>query len=330
MILLDGPRRHLAGYEDTPLAALFPVTGLDEEEQAGLGGWALTPGGADRPAFDLSGPRHGSNDAAWSELPRAHRLTRVIPLPGAEVLLEDVAGDRHLPAVVYRRFGSGQVLYQAFDETWRWRYKVEDLYHRRYWSQVAQWLMEAPYSVRNEAGSLDAGGVQYLPGRRAGLRARLLDEQGDLLTDVQPFAVIERDGQPFARVPLTRDDEGGGTLRSLSPPLEPGAYTVTLAGQDLPDAAYELRATFSVRPPPSRERTELSAEMQLLNEMSRVSGGTFVTEERIDRVVDELRPLSEGKVIETETLLWQSYWWFGLVILLLTLEWLLRKREGML
>gem|GEM_PF-2497436 len=33
---------------------------------------------------------------------------------------------------------------------------------------------------------------------------------------------------------------------------------------------------------------------------------------------------------ETRAVLWQSWWWFGAVILLLALEWALRKRAGMM
>jgi hypothetical protein len=40
--------------------------------------------------------------------------------------------------------------------------------------------------------------------------------------------------------------------------------------------------------------------------------------------------MSRGKVIESKTVLWQSPWWFWSVILLLTGEWVLRKRWGLL
>jgi hypothetical protein len=40
--------------------------------------------------------------------------------------------------------------------------------------------------------------------------------------------------------------------------------------------------------------------------------------------------LSTGQVIESDTVLWQSWWWFLPIVLLLTIEWILRKRFGML
>jgi hypothetical protein len=40
--------------------------------------------------------------------------------------------------------------------------------------------------------------------------------------------------------------------------------------------------------------------------------------------------MSQGRVVESDTALWHSYGWFSAVVLLLTVEWFLRKREGML
>jgi len=39
-----------------------------------------------------------------------------------------------------------------------------------------------------------------------------------------------------------------------------------------------------------------------------------------------LQALDRKQVITKETILWSSWWWFGAAIVLLTAEWLLRKR----
>jgi hypothetical protein len=53
-------------------------------------------------------------------------------------------------------------------------------------------------------------------------------------------------------------------------------------------------------------------------------------EENLNRLVDMLAPLSKGRVIESSTALGQSYWWFMPIIGLLTAEWILRKRAGLI
>jgi hypothetical protein len=64
--------------------------------------------------------------------------------------------------------------------------------------------------------------------------------------------------------------------------------------------------------------------------MAAISGGEYLREENINRLADLLAPLSEGRVVESDTVLWQSYWWFLPIIVLLTIEWIVRKRVGML
>jgi hypothetical protein len=39
---------------------------------------------------------------------------------------------------------------------------------------------------------------------------------------------------------------------------------------------------------------------------------------------------STGRVVETETELWQSGWWLALAMGLLGTEWLLRKKAGLI
>jgi hypothetical protein len=34
--------------------------------------------------------------------------------------------------------------------------------------------------------------------------------------------------------------------------------------------------------------------------------------------------------VESDTVLWQSYWWFVPIVLLLTIEWIIRERAGLL
>ena len=67
-----------------------------------------------------------------------------------------------------------------------------------------------------------------------------------------------------------------------------------------------------------------------MRQMSALTGGEYLREENIDRLVELLAPMSQGRVVESDTVLWQSYWWFVPIVLLLTIEWIIRKRVGML
>ena len=67
-----------------------------------------------------------------------------------------------------------------------------------------------------------------------------------------------------------------------------------------------------------------------LQEVAKLSGGTYLREEQIGRLNDLLKPISSGKLVTKEIALWQSYWWFFPIVLILGLELYLRKRAGML
>ena len=78
------------------------------------------------------------------------------------------------------------------------------------------------------------------------------------------------------------------------------------------------------------ELANLSCDEDLLKAMAAESGGTYFREEEAGRLASLLKPLSAGRVVVTQTRLAESYWWFVPVILLLTAEWVVRKRIGLI
>ncbi|MEZ5300225.1 MAG: hypothetical protein R3F11_06100 [Verrucomicrobiales bacterium] len=74
--------------------------------------------------------------------------------------------------------------------------------------------------------------------------------------------------------------------------------------------------------------TRLSLNRELLENVARASGGQFFPEEEIGGIQNLLDSIDKTRVIESQTNLWSSYWWFGAIIACLTAEWILRKRAG--
>jgi hypothetical protein len=65
----------------------------------------------------------------------------------------------------------------------------------------------------------------------------------------------------------------------------------------------------------------------LLEAMANTSGGRFMREEQAaTELPDLLKSIDRKQVTIQETILWSSWWWFGAVIVLISVEWLLRKR----
>ncbi len=329
IVFIDGPRQRLKEYEGTPLAALFPVEWKGAGFREANLKLALTERGASLAPFALS-PEKSQNLEVWGNLRPIHWIADSAALPGAETLVEALAGGKKWPAVVVRPFGAGKVLYQGFDDSWRWRYEVADQYHVRYWNQVANWMAELPFAVRDKLISLDAGAMTYRPGDSADLRVRLRDGQGRPVTNAAVDAVLLREGRRVATIRLTPDDNAGGLFRGRTAALEPGDYEVAVESAAIAERDAKARTSFKVEPLETGELTQLSLNEELLRQMAAVTGGEYLREENVDRLVELLAPISQGRVIESDTVLWQSYWWFVPIVLLLTAEWIIRKRVGML
>ena len=79
----------------------------------------------------------------------------------------------------------------------------------------------------------------------------------------------------------------------------------------------------------SGERVHLNADEELMAQLAKAADGAYLREEHARRVLERLAPLSRGRVEESDTALWQSWWWFIPLVGLLTAEWILRKRAGL-
>ena len=332
VIFVDGQRELLRGYAKTALGPLFPVEWSGAPPKEPPAALQLTERGAAFAPLRLAADTT-ANAALWHALPPPHWLATTRALPGAETLVEALVGAQKLPAIVRRQFGAGQVLYLAFDEAWRWRFQVADKYHEPFWHQVANALMEPPYAVLDKQAALDVGAANYREGDTARIRARLRDVLGRAITQGHPQALLFRDGQKVAAIPLSADESNGGIFRGKTPPLTPGRYELRLDPQGLISAANELSEEFYVQSrggDASRELDELNCNEDLLQQLARASNGAYVREENAAQLLEKLEPLSKGRIEESETVLWQSWWWFGAVVGLLSLEWLLRKRVGLI
>ena len=329
MIFIDGQRRLLLQLAESSLGSLLPVEWVAETIASKPVALQLTDKGARESALNLA-VDETQNRRFWNELPAPHSLVAVEALPGAETLVEVHVDGRQRPMMVTRAFGAGRVLYLASDETWRWRYKVADIWHQRIWNQLAKYVMPRPFSVSDEFVSLDTGSVRYDFGASVDVRARLLGLDGKPAINATADALVWKDGRIVSTVSLNADADVPGIYRGRIAALPEGEYEVSLRAAGYSDAALKARSQFVVLPPESGEMTQTAANESLLKQMATDTGGAFLREEEMSSLSELLKPLSSGRVVESETLISQSYWWFSAIILLLTIEWVLRKRAGLL
>ena len=196
------------------------------------------------------------------------------------------------------------------------------------------WIAAQPFAVQTAGVSLDTGGFVFKEGSTVELRVFIDPKHEPAPT--RSFGasalsgVLWRNGNRIASIPLTSDDSRDGIFLGKSASLEHGQYEFTVEGGSLKDGANQARAQFEVLSEAPNELTEISQNESLLRQIAGESGGQYLPEESIRTLKDLLAPWKDGQSREVEIPIWNGFPWFSLLILLLGLEWWLRKRVGLI
>jgi len=332
MIFLAGRRGNLREYVDTPLEVLLPVKWTNAAPMR-PDSLTLTETGQMVEHLRLVSDSQ-ANLETWQELQPPKWLDPITPAVDTdEVLAEAVQGDKRQPMIVRRRIGAGRAWYIAADESWRWRYDVGNEYMDRFWNQVINRVMEPPYAVKDKYVSLDVDKIMIAPGEMAQVRARLRDENGRAMVDADAQVhLYDEAGQIVASAPLETDGDGGGRyFAEVQGPEQGGVYNVGVSVDGLSDSQVKARTRIAVRPSVEKagEMAELTADEPLLQKMAAESTGQYLREEAVRELPSLLSNLSKTEMRTSNYSLWDNWTWFAPVVLLLTAEWILRRKWGL-
>lgn len=337
LVCIAGSRHMPVAYCDTPLAPLLPIepcsAGYADAQGASVEGFVLEPTdlGLESPPMQL-GDTPAENQKIWSNLPPLYWFLRTPEVkPGAIVLAQhprevDQEG-RPLPLISMHYVGAGKVLFHATDETWRWRWRVGDVFFARYWVQTIRFLSRAKLAQGDLSAELTADRREYQRDETVRLRVRFADERLSPAADDGVTVVVEHKGHKTQRIKLHRSAVARGVFegRVTKPPV--GLYHAwlaipTLEGQP-PSVDFEV-----VAPPGEFKRVEMDAAE--LKRAAHRTGGRFYTFWEAASLPDDL---PAGQQVPIESLppkpLWNSWPVLLLFLVLLAAEWSLRKWGGM-
>ena len=262
------------------------------------------------------------SDSRWAASPDARVL--------ATTRVRGIAFDD--PLLLVRQRGRSRSAALLAAGTWRWLNlpadlaAVEDFYPGLV-DNLLRWLTtredDRPVRVRPVQPLLGEGEAVQFTGQ-------VYDESLTPIPDASvEVRVTAPDGSasPFVMRPL-----GGGRYVLDAGTLPEGDYTFTATAEREGAALGEDRGAFAVGAL-AVEFRDTQADAALMRGLARRSGGTTVAPE--DLPAFPARLAAEGRfeprVVEreTETELWEMAGWLALVIVLLSAEWVLRKRAGM-
>jgi hypothetical protein len=367
LVLIGGPRAMPHAFPpDSPLAALAPFTvGRDFEipSHDARDYWqplersfrlGLTPAGQTHPIMTQSGSLT-ENEEVWRSLPPFDWRLPVTAKPGAEVLAVAVpeGGEReqvltdvrqaaeHLEAVMQhrarhaliavQRVGRGKVLGLAFDRTWRLRYRTGDVRHHRFWGQVLRWGLGERLRAGQERFRAGTDRLVYGPEEPVVVMARVLNEDFSGVGDARLEAVLGTDeGREVTRVALTpRAGSHGFYEATLPPQTRAGAFKLDVVRTDTV-ARERVETSFLVTA--SRrpiEMGEVRPSREALEALAKGTGGRVVAPDALPVLAEAFGEGRRTVQERREVALWNSPYVLLLLALLLTAEWLLRKKGGL-
>ena len=236
--------------------------------------------------------------------------------------------------VVTQPVGMGQVMFLGTDRTWRLRYRAGDTYHHRFWGQVMRWATSNKLPAGTAFAKIGTDKARYAPGSRMTAKAKLSQADFSPLTSANVSVGVYRGTDLVLRRSMLPSAESAGLYTADLGELPSGSYRLELDAPELKDllaaeGVETVSTEFSVDPSAPAEQVELSSDRGLLGHLAAVSGGQTVDPWEAHRV---LNTLGAG-ILEThqsrQTTLWDTWPLLVAIVLLISAEWLIRKKVGL-
>ncbi|MES2438900.1 MAG: hypothetical protein V4584_07530 [Verrucomicrobiota bacterium] len=332
LIFMPGSQGNQFSLLDTDLSDLMPVI-LDEAGKQGIAESVPSPltltteGRAS--LLTMLGNSEEENPEIWRRLPGFYWHAAVIKAKGgAEVLAVD--NNRRgkygpTPLMVTKPAGSGKVLFMGIDSAWRWRRGVEDLYHYRFWGQVARWMSYQRNMASGQRVRLFYNPERPEPGSAVTLNANAFDPNGAPLKEGTVSVDITSPDGRTQRIELQKNETAWGAFSGRFKTDLPGAWKLRATATGAEDKPLE---TTILAQGVEIEKVGQPARPEVLEEMAKVSKGRVIQPEQLAELIKEISALPEPRPLENRIPLWSHWATVAALVTLLGIFWIGRKLNG--
>lgn len=333
LLVIAGEQHMPHEYAGTPLEACLPTVinaspdpVITEEPFK----WQLTPEGKRSPITQLEDDPV-KNEQVWSTLQGMYWAAGVPRVkPGATVLAVHPTrrnADGPYPLVVTQPFGAGKCFLELVDSTWLWRWRVGDRYFYRYWGQVLRTLTPKELPGNSRFVQLNADRSNYRLGEKVSLSARLLDAYYHPIKAENATATIKTETGQEQKITLQATPGSPGLYTAQIQPDRVGRYEVSLVSPANPQAKAD---TAFVVESLALEKQKPELDEAQLQKIAASGGGHYYEPDELAKWMQTL-PNNTLKIRnEQEIELWNNWRLLLLFFVPLALEWLVRKRKGLL
>lgn len=309
----------LGGWGETVVNEILPSR-LNAEEAAFIrekAPVALTDSGRLAPMLQFS-DSESENERLWSELPEVADYQQIGPLrPAATTLLGVNVEGRIQPLLVTQPYGRGQSYILATGGTWRWQMSlpVADMRHETFWRQLTRAL------VANSPRPFELS--SRIENEEIKVRAQLRDPDAEENQGLAISAVVSSENNDVVSLELQPVSGQPGVYEAGFKPEQTGLYNIdaiSRVGETLVSSS-----TTAVRYDQGQEIFNVRQNRPLLERVAQVTGGQYWTPEQWNEIPEAISYSTAGITEQQISYLWDAPFFFLLLILLKTLEWLLRR-----
>ena len=295
----------------------------------------LTAAGKAHPVTRLL-PDPKSNEEAWAKMPPLNGLNLVRGARGETLIRAEGRGvGAGAPLLTVGRFGKGRTLALMTDDAWRWNFiavgnRETPQNHLKFVRQAVRWLAQEPSFEQVQIRPIPLA----RPGEKVTIRLRVVkDDFTPAPQAAVQLRVIGPEGEPSLISVAADADEGIFTGEFT--PVREGAHRVeaeaTLGGKALGKDHTSFSVVFAYE-----ETSDGRPRPELLQKIARDSQGEFFmvddwNEKTVEAISAKLESHTRSQIVERrQTRLWSNLWPFFVILLLLSSEWWLRRKWGLI
>jgi len=301
---------------------------------------ARTEAGARHPVF-LFEMSPKENEKVWASFPQFywhHPVVRA-KLDSVELLKrKGAADDRGDVLMALARYGEGVVFYTGLDTMWRWRYPMENYDYDRFWTQTIRYLGETRLLGTQKQVVLDTNKKKYSPGETAQIMLSVLDPAllKQLRSEHLFVTITDESGAPFQ----TRLDPPRGKAADYT-----ARYKVRRVGRYQVCAAHTLREGSSDQKLlfdekkhftvdlESLEKVDTTSDLEGMGRLASATGGHAYTHHNMDTLEELAAKIPKKRQrfsLQADEDIWDSPFFLLFFLVLVSAEWVLRRRWNLL
>ncbi len=260
-------------------------------------------------------------------MPASHRAMEQKALSVALAVVVDPESGKENPAIVYRMHGRGSVLSIGVIGLWRWSFNAdvspENNRFQRFWEHLLLWLTVNSDFMPGQDVTFKANHYSLQLGEK--IFFQFNDRLAQGIAETHEMVVRDEAGAETRLELRARDTAGAGRLRAEFVPAAIGRYEAAVT---LPDG--EISTLHFAVAYDNPEEKEVAADPDYLHALCTASGGRMLAADELSGLWAELE---QQEVLDRPrirlTALWDSIWLAYGIVMLLALDWMLRRRWGL-